>query len=106
MQALHITLGYNQRALQEADDTLKGDSPVVPKPVLLLVLDGIRPDVLHAATLFETLHDRGIDGACVNFPIRRGPHEHPVRIKTIRGYSRGGRYLGTSVYGPKEYYLG
>ena len=201
MQALHITLGYNQRALQEADDTLKGDSPVVPKPVLLLVLDGIRPDVLQAAirdgdaptlgflankgeavwdavsvfpsitpaataaiatggapaesgilghawydheagrvvvygakretvittgplkvfhnnvwrmnqddlraaTLFETLHDRGIDGACVNFPIRRGPHEHPVRIKTIRGYSRGGRYLGTSVYGPKEYYLG
>ncbi len=31
---------------------------------------------LHAATLFETLHDHGIDGACVNFPVRRGPHQH------------------------------
>jgi hypothetical protein len=63
-------------------------------------------DDLHAATLFETLHDRGFDGACVNFPVRRGPHTHPIRMKTIEGYLMGGRYLGPSVEGPKEYYMG
>jgi predicted AlkP superfamily pyrophosphatase or phosphodiesterase len=63
-------------------------------------------DDLHAVTLFEDLHDRGFDGACVNFPIRRGPHEHPVRLKTVEGYLRGGKYLGPSVEGPKEYYMG
>lgn len=63
-------------------------------------------DDLHAATLFETLHDRGFDGACVNFPVRRGPHEHPVRLKTVDNYRRGGRYLGPSVDGPKEYFMG
>ncbi|HSL01347.1 MAG TPA: alkaline phosphatase family protein [Rubrobacteraceae bacterium] len=63
-------------------------------------------DDLHAVTLFEDLHERGFDGACVNFPIRRGPHEHPVRLKTVEGYLRGGRYLGPSVEGPKEYYMG
>ena len=63
-------------------------------------------DDLHAATLFETLHDRGFDGACVNFPVRRGPHTHPIRMKTVEGYLMGGRYLGPSVEGPKEYYMG
>ncbi len=63
-------------------------------------------DDLHAATLFETLHESGVDGACVNFPIRRGPHEHPVRMRSVEGYERGSRYLGTSVKGPKEYYMG
>lgn len=63
-------------------------------------------DDLHAATLFETLHDRGFDGACVNFPVRRGPHTHPIRMKSIEGYLMGGRYLGPSVEGPKEYYMG
>ena len=63
-------------------------------------------DDLHAATLFETLHDRGFDGACVNFPIRRGPHAHPVRIKTVENYRKNGRYLGASVEGPKEYFMG
>lgn len=63
-------------------------------------------DDLHAATLFEDLHDRGIDGACVNFPIRRGPHSHQVRMKTVGGYLKGSRYLGPSVDGPKEYYMG
>jgi Type I phosphodiesterase / nucleotide pyrophosphatase len=63
-------------------------------------------DDLHAATLFEALHDRGFDGACVNFPVRRGPHTHPIRMKTIEGYLRGGRYLGPSVQGPKEYFMG
>ena len=63
-------------------------------------------DDLHAVTLFEDLHERGFDGACVNFPIRRGPHEHPVRMKTVEGYLMGGRYLGPSVEGPKEYYMG
>jgi hypothetical protein len=63
-------------------------------------------DDLHAATLFEDLHDRGVDGACVNFPIRRGPHSHLVRMKTVGGYLKGSRYLGPSVDGPKEYYMG
>jgi hypothetical protein len=63
-------------------------------------------DDLHAATLFETLHDRGFDGACVNFPVRRGPHTHPIRMKTVEGYLKGGRYLGPSVEGPKEYFMG
>ena len=63
-------------------------------------------DDLHAATLFEDLHDRGIDGACVNFPIRRGPHSHQVRMKTIGGYLKGSRYLSPAVDGPKEYYMG
>ncbi len=63
-------------------------------------------DDLHAATLFEDLHDRGIDGACVNFPVRRGPHEHPIRSKTVGQYLKSGKYLGASVDGPKEYYMG
>jgi hypothetical protein len=63
-------------------------------------------DHLHAPTLFEDLHDRGLDGACVNFPIRRGPHRHPIRMKSVEGYRRGGRYLGPSVDGPKEYFMG
>ena len=63
-------------------------------------------DDLHAATLFEMLHDRGFDGACVNFPIRRGPYSHPVRMKSVGGYLKGSRYLGPSVDGPKEYYMG
>ena len=63
-------------------------------------------DDLHAATLFEALHDYGFDGACVNFPVRRGPHTHPIRMKTIGGYLKGGRYLGPSVQGPKEYFMG
>jgi predicted AlkP superfamily pyrophosphatase or phosphodiesterase len=63
-------------------------------------------DDLYAATLFEALHDHGYDGACVNFPVRRGPHTHPIRMKTIEGYLMGGRYLGPSVQGPKEYFMG
>lgn len=63
-------------------------------------------DDLYAPTLFEDLHERGIDGACVNFPIRRGPHSHDVRMKTVKGYRMGSRYLGPSVEGPKEYYMG
>src|SRR5918993_248997 len=63
-------------------------------------------DDLHAATLFETLHDRGFDGACVNFPVRRGRHTHPIRMKTVENYRKNGRYLGPSVEGPKEYFMG
>ncbi len=63
-------------------------------------------DHLRATTLFEELHERGYDGACVNFPIRRGPYEHPVRMKTVEGYLVGGKYLGSSVDGPKEYFMG
>ena len=63
-------------------------------------------DDLRAATLFETLHDRGFDGACVNFPVRRGPHTHPVRLKSVENYRKNGRYLGPSVEGPKEYFMG
>lgn len=63
-------------------------------------------DDLLAPTLFEDLDDLGVDGACVHFPVRRGPHEHPVRMKTVEGYLMGGRYLSPSVSGPKEYFLG
>ena len=63
-------------------------------------------DDLRAITLFEDLHEHGFDGACVNFPIRRGPHEHPVRLKTVDGYQKNGRFLGPSVDGPKEYFMG
>ena len=63
-------------------------------------------DDLGAATLFEMLHERGLDSACVNFPIRRGPYSHPVRMKSVGGYLKGSRYLAPSVDGPKEYYMG
>ena len=190
--------------MQEVNDASKDGSAAVPKPVLLLVLDGIRPDVLRVAirdrdapslgflaeegaavwdavsvfpsitpaataaiatgkapaesgivghawydreekrvvvygakretvissgplkvfhnnvfrmnrddleapTLFETLHDRGVDGACVNFPVRRGPHEHPIRLRSVKGFKRvanRSELLGVSVDGPKEYYMG
>jgi predicted AlkP superfamily pyrophosphatase or phosphodiesterase len=45
-------------------------------------------DDLTAPTLFEKLDERGIDGACVNFPVRRGPHEHPVRARSVHRYKR------------------
>ena len=61
---------------------------------------------LRAATLFETLHEHGIDGACVNFPVRRGPHEHPVRLRSVKNFANRSEFLDTSVDGPKEYYLG
>jgi hypothetical protein len=63
-------------------------------------------DDLAAPTIFESLDDIGVDGACVHFPVRRGPHEHPVRMKTVEGYLKGSRYLSPSVSGPKEYFLG
>ncbi|WP_219975461.1 alkaline phosphatase family protein [Rubrobacter xylanophilus] len=63
-------------------------------------------DDLLAPTVFETLHRSGVEGACVHFPIRRGPYEHPVRMRTVEGYLLGGRLLGRSVEGPREYYLG
>ncbi len=63
-------------------------------------------DDLIAPTIFESLDDLGVDAACVHFPVRRGPHEHPVRMKTVEGYLKGSRYLSPSVSGPKEYFLG
>jgi hypothetical protein len=63
-------------------------------------------DHLRAATLFERLHEFGVEGACVNFPIRRGPYEHPVRLKIVKSVAGYGEYLGEVVSGPKEYYLG
>lgn len=63
-------------------------------------------DHLLAPTMFEELHEHGVDGACVNFPIRRGPHRHPIRIRSVEEYSRYGQYLGASVDGPREYYMG
>ena len=63
-------------------------------------------DHLRGPTVFEELHERGYDSACVNFPIRRGPYEHPVRMKSIEGYLAGGKYLDYSVNGPKEYFMG
>jgi hypothetical protein len=67
-------------------------------------------DDLDAPTIFETLHDSyGVDGACVNFPVRRGPHEHPIQVRSVkafRNFARRSELLGTSVDGPKEYYMG
>lgn len=63
-------------------------------------------DDLLAPTVFEVLHRQGVEGACVHFPIRRGPYEHPVRMRSVEGYLLGGRLLGRSVEGPREYYLG
>ena len=67
-------------------------------------------DDLDAPTIFETLHDSyGVDGACVNFPVRRGPHEHPIQLRSVKGFknvARRSELLDTSVEGPKEYYMG
>jgi Type I phosphodiesterase / nucleotide pyrophosphatase len=67
-------------------------------------------DDLDAPTIFETLHDSyGVDGACVNFPVRRGPHEHPIQLRSVKGFknfARRSELLETSVDGPKEYYMG
>src|SRR3712207_20695 len=63
-------------------------------------------DDLYADTLFETLHGIGVEGACVNYPIRRGPYRHRVRLKTLESVANVGALLDTTVSGPKEYYLG
>jgi hypothetical protein len=63
-------------------------------------------DDLTAPTLFEKLDKRGIDGACVNFPVRRGPHEHPLRLRSVKRFANRSEFLDTSVGGPKEYYMG
>lgn len=63
-------------------------------------------DDLLPPTLFEELHERGVEGANVHFPVRRGPHEHPVRMKLVEGYLKGSRFLGPSIAGPKELFLG
>jgi hypothetical protein len=63
-------------------------------------------DDLYADTLFETLHALGIEGACVNYPIRRGPYRHRLRMKTLESVANVGTLLDTTVRGPKEYYMG
>ena len=63
-------------------------------------------DDLYADTLFETLHEAGVEGACVNFPIRRGPYRHRVRLRTLEGVANVGELLDTTVSGPKDYYMG
>jgi hypothetical protein len=63
-------------------------------------------DDLYADTLFETLHALGIEGACVNYPIRRGPYRHRLRMRTLESVSNMGGLLDTTVAGPKEYYMG
>jgi len=63
-------------------------------------------DDLYADTLFEGLHEIGVEGACVNFPIRRGPYRHRVRMRTLESMANVGELLDTTVSGPKEYYMG
>jgi type I phosphodiesterase/nucleotide pyrophosphatase len=63
-------------------------------------------DDLYADTLFETLHALGIEGACVNYPIRRGPYRHRLRMRTLESVANMGELLDTTVAGPKEYYMG
>jgi hypothetical protein len=52
------------------------------------------------------LHEAGVEGACVNFPIRRGPYRHRVRLRTLEGVANVGELLDNTVSGPKEYYMG
>jgi hypothetical protein len=63
-------------------------------------------DDLYADTLFEALHELGVEGACVNYPIRRGPYRHRLQMKTLESVANMGELLDTTVDGPKEYYLG
>jgi hypothetical protein len=63
-------------------------------------------DDLYSDTLFERLHEIGVEGACVNFPIRRGPYRHRVRMKTLESVANVGELLDTTVSGPREYYMG
>ena len=63
-------------------------------------------DDLYADTLFETLHALGVEGACVNYPIRRGPYRHRLRMRTLESVANMGALLDTTVAGPKEYYMG
>jgi hypothetical protein len=63
-------------------------------------------DDLYANTLFETLHALGVEGACVNYPIRRGPYRHRLRMRTLESVANMGELLDTTVAGPKEYYMG
>src|SRR5919199_750323 len=63
-------------------------------------------DDLYADTLFERLHALGVEAACVNYPIRRGPFRHRLRMRTLESVANMGELLDTTVAGPKEYYLG
>jgi hypothetical protein len=63
-------------------------------------------DDLYADTLFERLHELGVEGACVNFPIRRGPYRHRVRMRSLESVANVGELLDTTVSGPREYYMG
>jgi hypothetical protein len=63
-------------------------------------------DDLYADTLFEKLHALGVEGACVNYPIRRGPYRHRLRMRTLESVANMGELLDTTVAGPKEYYMG
>jgi hypothetical protein len=63
-------------------------------------------DDLYADTLFETLHEFGVEGACVNYPIRRGPYRHRLRMKTLESVANMGELLDITVSGPREYYMG
>ncbi|HEV8225005.1 MAG TPA: alkaline phosphatase family protein, partial [Rubrobacteraceae bacterium] len=50
-------------------------------------------DDLYADTIFERLHEIGVEGACVNFPIRRGPYRHRVRMKSLESMANVGELL-------------
>ena len=63
-------------------------------------------DDLYADTLFEALHALGVEGACVNYPIRRGPYRHRLRMRTLESVANMGELLDTTVAGPREYYMG
>jgi hypothetical protein len=63
-------------------------------------------DDLYADTIFERLHEIGVEGACVNFPIRRGPYRHRVRMRSLESVANVGELLDTTVSGPREYYMG
>ena len=63
-------------------------------------------DDLYADTIFERRHEIAVEGACVKFPIRRGPYRPRVRMKSLESMANVGELLDTTVSGPREYYMG
>jgi hypothetical protein len=56
-------------------------------------------------TLFELLERAGLDAGCVNFPISRGGHQHPIKLPWLIRWASGlGKEIALS--GPRHFYYG
>lgn len=58
-----------------------------------------------AWTLFERLEAAGIETACVNFPVSRGPYSHRARVPWLLG-RLGGVPRGLTLSGPRHFCFG